>query len=277
MSLDIKKIYIDSRYRTSDSKSESDFTIDLPRSFNIPDDTVAYIDDIVLPVSWRTITENNNMFHFSLMYGGYYLHYTETIKPGNYNGTSFAAALELVSNSHVDSDKVFIEITYDFLNNNITFKLYDRRTNADPDDWMSLRIWTNSALLERAQENDITNPRTINQIINLKDDVFLYKNESFTSYLDLHITRNLYLLSSALASYDTISNFGNDTIIKKIPVRGNVNDIIFDNASEGFDYLNVSRRTLRHIDFKLVDTENKVVNLNGAHWSCSIVFTRMKT
>ena len=111
----------------------------------------------------------------------------------------------------------------------------------------------------------------------MDEDQFLFDGESFVSYLDLHVVRNLYLLSSALASYDTVSNFGNDTIIKKIPVRGNVNDIIFDNASEGFDYLNVSRRTLRHIDFKLVDTNNKVVNLNGAHWSCSVVFQRMKT
>ena len=32
--------------------------------------------------------------------------------------------------------------------------------------------------------------------------------------LELHTTRNLYLHSSVLASYDTLSNFNMDTIIK---------------------------------------------------------------
>jgi hypothetical protein len=33
--------------------------------------------------------------------------------------------------------------------------------------------------------------------------------------IDLHTTRNLYLHSSVLASYDTLSKFNMDTIIKK--------------------------------------------------------------
>ena len=55
MKLDMQKIYIDSRFRTAGSKSESDFNIELPRSFNVPDGVVAHIDDIVIPVSWSTI------------------------------------------------------------------------------------------------------------------------------------------------------------------------------------------------------------------------------
>lgn len=276
MSLEIKKIYIDSRYKTSDSKSESEFTVDLPRSFNIPDDTVAYIDDIVLPISWRIVNENNHNFHYSILYEGITHHYKITLPLGNYNGTTFAAALESAMNVEPESDKVFISVTYEYLNNNITIKLNDRRTNP-PAKSMQLGLFTDKSLASGAQGEYLTEAKTINNIINLDADQFLFNNESFVSYLDLHVVRNLYLLSSALASYDTVSNFGNDTIIKKIPVRGNVNDIIFDNASEGFDYLNVSRRTLRHIDFKLVDTNNKVVNLNGTHWSLSVVFQRMKT
>jgi hypothetical protein len=58
--LEVKKIYIDTRFKTSDSKSDSGFTIELPKTINIPDDTLAYINDIVLPVSWTTIDERNN-------------------------------------------------------------------------------------------------------------------------------------------------------------------------------------------------------------------------
>lgn len=274
MSLDIKKIYVDSRYKTSDSKSESEFTIDLPRSFNIPDDVVAYIDDIVLPISWKIVNANSCNFYYSILYDGITRHYDISLAQGNYNGSSFAAALESAINEEPDSDKVFIGVGYDYLNNNITFTLNDKRPNPQPHS-MQLGLFTDKSITIGAQGKYVVEPKSINYIINLKEDQFLFDGETFTSYLDLHVTRNLYLLSSALASYDTISNFGNDTIIKKIPVRGNANDIIFDNASEGFDYLNVSRRTVRHVDFKLVDTNNKVVTLDS-HWSFSIVFTKSR-
>ena len=57
----MQKIYIDSRFRTANSKSETDFNVELPRSFNVPDGVVAHIDDIVVPVSWSTIDERNNI------------------------------------------------------------------------------------------------------------------------------------------------------------------------------------------------------------------------
>ena len=56
----MQKIYIDSRFRTANSKNESDFNVELPRSFNVPDGVVAHIDDIVIPVSWTTVDERNN-------------------------------------------------------------------------------------------------------------------------------------------------------------------------------------------------------------------------
>ena len=59
MSLDVRKVYVDSRFKTSNSKSDSDFSIELPRSFNVPDGVVAHIEDIVIPVGWSTIDEQN--------------------------------------------------------------------------------------------------------------------------------------------------------------------------------------------------------------------------
>ena len=60
MSLPIKKIYIDTRFKTSDSKSSSNFKIDLPNSLYFPSNSVFYIDDIAIPHSWYTIEENIN-------------------------------------------------------------------------------------------------------------------------------------------------------------------------------------------------------------------------
>ena len=64
--LDIKKVYIDTRFKTPDSKSDSDFFIELPRSLNVPEDTICYLTDIVIPVSWSTVDARNNNLYLDI-------------------------------------------------------------------------------------------------------------------------------------------------------------------------------------------------------------------
>ena len=98
----------------------------------------------------------------------------------------------------------------------------------------------------------------------------------YKAYIDLNTTRNLYLTSSCLASYSTISNFDNDVIIKKIPVKANYSQMLFDNAEAGYDYIDVSRRALSRIDFRLQDSYGNIIDLRNNHWSFSLVFQTHK-
>ena len=63
MNLDMHIFYIDSRFRTKNLKSETDFRIELPHG------VVAHIDDIVIPVSWSTIDERNRNCYVRMSYG----------------------------------------------------------------------------------------------------------------------------------------------------------------------------------------------------------------
>ena len=89
--------------------------------------------------------------------------------------------------------------------------------------------------------------------------IYIYIYIYYTT-IGLHTTINLYLHSSVLGSYDTLSNFKMDTIIKKISVRANYNELIFDSSMAGFDYLDVSRRSFQRIDFRLTDSYGKTIN-----------------
>jgi hypothetical protein len=51
-----------------------------------------------------------------------------------------------------------------------------------------------------------------------------------------------------------------DTIILKITVRANYNELIFDSSMAGFDYLDVSRRSFQRIDFRLTDSYGNTSN-----------------
>ena len=56
-SIPIRKVYIDSRFKTRDSKSSSDFKYELAQSIELPDKCVCYVDDVIIPVSWYNIDE----------------------------------------------------------------------------------------------------------------------------------------------------------------------------------------------------------------------------
>jgi len=58
--LPIKKIYVDTRHKTSDRISTSDFSIVLPETINLPEGAVCYVDDVCIPYTWYTITDNFN-------------------------------------------------------------------------------------------------------------------------------------------------------------------------------------------------------------------------
>ena len=52
--LTYKKIFIDSKYRNEQSKSSSDFSIELNENLELPDDTRLYITDISIPAVWNS-------------------------------------------------------------------------------------------------------------------------------------------------------------------------------------------------------------------------------
>jgi hypothetical protein len=261
--MDIKKVYIDTRFKTADSKSDSDFYVELPRALNIPDKCVCYIDDIVIPVAWNTIDERNQKLYLGVTVDASITVQTVIFDPGNYTGVSFTAAFESKVNAALLAYELSVGCSYDLMNNKLQIVLNDDR---DPATGVVQVVILTDA------EMDIVEPKSLNGVLMISETGVLDPGVAFSTYLDLHTTRNLYLTSSSLGSYNTVSNFGYDTIIKKIPVRFNYNEMLFDGAESGYDYLDVSKRSLRRIDFRLQDAFSNIINLNGNHWSFSLIF-----
>ena len=136
MKLDITKIYTDPRYRTKNSKGESDFCVELPRSFNIPDGVIAHIDDIVLPISWTVIDERNNKAYVAFSCVGTIKEYTFEFPSQNYDGPQFAAMLADYLNTAVKGKHAGYTIeplylcTYDLNENRLTISFVDNSTRA---------------------------------------------------------------------------------------------------------------------------------------------------
>ena len=55
MSLPIKKIYVNSRYKAPDSISDSNFKFELPYVLTMPHNAIFYITDVCIPNLFKTI------------------------------------------------------------------------------------------------------------------------------------------------------------------------------------------------------------------------------
>jgi hypothetical protein len=189
----------------------------------------------------------------------------------NYAGATFAAALELAINTAINAkfQDCIYKVVFDQNDNLITISqlnnFYLHTFLVSSADLLAGRNWEFPV--------PKINLQSMNGIIRLgKTSYAITEATPYVAYLDLFTTRNLYLTSSALASYSNISNFENDVIVKKIPISSSFGQMMFYNASTGYDYLEVSKRSLTRIDFRLQDSYGNTINLRGNHFSFSLVF-----
>jgi hypothetical protein len=269
--MEVKKIYVETRFKSNDSISDSDFNIELPRTFNVPENCICYIDDFVIPVSWSTIDDRNNKLYMHIDWVGSLFDIVVSIPMKNYAGATFAAALELSINAAVGAkfQNTTYKVVFDQNDNLITISqltnFYMRTFLVSSADLIAGRNWELPVPKIQLQ--------SMNGIIRLgKTSYAITEAAPYVAYLDLFTTRNLYLTSSALASYSNLSNFDNDVIIKKIPISASFGQMMFYNASTGYDYLEVSKRSLTRIDFRLLDSYGNTIDLRGNHFSFSLVF-----
>ena len=96
-----------------------------------------------------------------------------------------------------------------------------------------------------------------------------------SGYVDLIPIRNIYITSSGLGNFNTMSISGERAIVKKVPVTAGYGEMIHDQSVVGIDYLNCSKQTLSRLGFQLKDVFGNTINLNGQHWSFSIGFSRI--
>ena len=283
--LEIKKVYVDTRFKTDDSKGDTDFIVELPKTFNVPDDVVCYISDVAIPVSWATIGERNNKLYLSVEFEDrtYWMYLVLLEK--NYNGVSFAEELQEKLNAtalaHCGPDKLTFVVTYNITDNTMIIEFQDMRIARTTT--MEVILYSDEDVRAGVWNNTPTRiPQSIADNIRLTKSSKMKTGapshdtpeEPYECYLNLHAIRNLYLHSSALSNYDTVSNFGMGAIVKKIPVRANYNEMIFDGTNDGFDYTIVSKRSLSRLDFRLTDAYGSPIDLRNNHWSFSLVFQR---
>ena len=86
--------------------------------------------------------------------------------------------------------------------------------------------------------------------------------------------KSLYLHCNEISNFNQLTVAGNSSIVKKINVSVPYLGIINDNELSSFDYIDVSNKMLRRLNFRITNNLNQAVNLNGVDISFALTFFR---
>jgi hypothetical protein len=268
--LPIRKIYVDSKFKTKDSKSDSHFKYELTENISIPDNVVMYLDNIVIPNSWLTIDETNNRLYFmfnQLSPQTFYQDFLE-VKPNNYSAQSLRDELQEKFNEKLNAKDGTLTITY-----NPGVLIYALKASENH----IIKIYTDEELnaILKGESNwtgitTFSELRSINDI--LTNTIPNQDNEIFTGLIDLRRYSNLYITSSNLSSYSVLGSNGQSNILKKVPVNVDYGSIIYDNINANHDWCNVSKMLLKTIEFRITDDYGNDIDLRGKSVSWSMIF-----
>jgi hypothetical protein len=271
--LSIKNVYVDTKYRTSDSISSTDFSIQLNETLYLPEHAVFYISEVCFGHSWYTVeTDVNNKFYLQIKFNNVTSDLILTLDSKNYTGSDLIVELLTQLNKIVDYTNHFT-FTYD-ASRHLIFIMCDFG--------YTFKILTKTDILTKLNGTwagfnyDVSKTNDINTyMLKLTDGVSpTYTSTSyFTSpCIDLQPIRNVYISSPNLGNYTTIGPNGQSSIIKKVPVNANYNSVIFDGVSSSNDFIDCSKQILKNIEFTLDNVHGQRINLHGGEVSFSIIF-----
>jgi len=256
MTLEVKKIYVDSRFCTHDSNSDSDFKIQLSRNIYLPENCVMHIENITMPHAWYSIEAGINDKIYAKIDTTYYI---ATIPSTNYNGATFATAVSTALGNG-------FSVAYEVNTNRLTFS-NSRQFKILTDTELSTGyngVWTGPVY-------NWSMPASFNDIIANMTPASGYSLVS--GMLSLNGFRAVYLSSSTLSNYNTLGAKGESNIIRKIASSADFGNQIIDQMVSDHDFLAIGNVSLNTIDFQVKDVKGNYFPFRGSHISFTIKFT----
>ena len=285
-SLPVRRIHIDSREKTDNSDSHSDFRIRLSHSCQFPEDTVCMVDNISIPNTFLTVQTNiNDSLYIAEQIGSTVLCRKVTLDPAYYNATTFAAELTLklntgtptvmgsnpytaVRNPSFGNVLVTGHASYNFV------ILSDEQIQQFPDAGHptptggTLKVDKNFPNSANSILRNVTNGNKASNPANYTF-VTLYRS----GYLDLLPVHNCFIHSN-LADNNVMTPRGMSDCIACCPISSDAGVMSHHNVTSQADAINISKRSFETLSFQLRNSKGQIVDLNGASWSCSLLFVQ---
>ena len=265
--LTYKKIFIDTKYRTQQSNSSADFSIELNENLETPEGTRMYVTDISIPAVWKTTEINFYEYIYVMVFNADTLVKNFRVYLGNRIYFSEQLCFDMVegmnnNTTDLSADGIFV-YAYSSATRTVEIKVKDGLpyTIKIPTD-TELENYVDGIWDSVSAPYDNRKPVSINYL--LSNFVPTSPIATWTSsYLNLVPFRYVFITSNALSDYRySAPNSYSSSIIRKVLVTEQLGGIINDNHSiHQEDYIDIGGRNLKRLDFKITNAEGTVMNL----------------
>lgn len=266
--LTYKKIFIDSKFRSEQSKSSADFYIELNENFETPENTRMWVTDVSIPAVWKSTEIGFYEYLYVMIYDN-----TDTFVK-NFriylgNKIYFASQLCFDINEGLNSNTTDLSAggifvyAYDEATRTVEFKIkeglnYKVKIPTDTE----LQNYVNSTWDTGTAPYDNKNIVSINYL--LSNYVATSPLAVWTSsYLNLIPFRYLFITSTTLSDYRySAPNTYSSSIIRKVLVTEQLGGVINDNSAPHHeDFIDIGNKNLRRLHFRITDERGTTMNL----------------
>ena len=290
---EFRRVVIDSRYKTADSNSDSDFSIDLVYPMLIPKGSLMYVEGISLSHSWPVIQKDLNDKVYVLEQIGSPGSSADSnriavLTPGTYNSVQLAGELQSKLNAAsalasvgggsyqwtctVDDGR--ITVMHNIPNSIGRGYLYAKDYTDDPATYLSSPTLHASAYPR--PDGQAAN-EVLGYLSNQQSDVYIHSANPLTfQFMDLQRHKQLFLCAPGLGECSMQLLNGDTTCIRRILVGSSMQgDVITDVLQTGLASITFpADETLTRMRFILKGWDGKPVATGGHQLSFELVVMR---
>jgi len=243
----VTKVYVDSRYSQGDGKTFDLHGANMVMSPN----TKMWLSEFSCVASWNTIDSTNNKL--TVIDGSPLDERIIEIPQGPHDIDSLREAMEVALNATGFG----------------TYTVTKVSTGASGSTYRSFQI---SNPLTFAIIVDIPGSN-MGSVVDFQPGSELLGTEKKSTFVDLRRVHSIYVNAPGFGDYSTISVRGNRSIIGKIPVLVGYGGLVHHQTSGSeHDCVRVGVSSLSSIVLELQDAAGNILDLNGGHWSATLIF-----
>ena len=264
------RIFIDSRHRTVESSSSSDFTVELNENLELPRNSKLRLHDVSLPYSWRTVEAGiNDRLYLEMRATGQAPTYVRRQIPGGqYDGRGLATPLATLMNAAKPPQWAGTPFTVTY--NDQTGCLNVTLAGTIAGTWT---LWSDQHVMTSPFWTGIDKTRlaSFNRNLRISQLLTFGPGETWTSqFLDLRTISDVYVHCS-LATGSIGPQRGMRSCLAKIAVASAYGYIIVSEGSS-WEFAECATSMVQRISLRLADASGATVPLHGCDWSCCLTF-----
>jgi hypothetical protein len=270
------RLYIDSRFRTPDSYSASDFTIELRESVDRPAKSKVRVFNLCVPFSWYTVETgiNQHLYIAEKDVNNNQVVRVITLPVGIYDGPklalNIAAGLNGAGLYVSGSTPTPYLVTYNDRTGRIQISLQV------PGVW---RLIPDSLLsqftVSYPSGASVSSPHSFSRNLGLSASVAYSQSQAYVSeFVDLMAVKTIYLTSTSLGNLSNVGpRPGQRDVLCCVPVTVSYGYLVCDtDASQAEEWTDCSGQLLKRLSFQVRDAAGSVIDLHGLEISFCLAF-----